>query len=597
MIRAGPIIVAAWIGAVSLQPLAHAAVSFYVSPTGDDSNPGTEAAPFQSIARAQTAVRPLTPTMSSDITVVLRGGRYQLADTLRFDHRDSGMNGFQVIYRSFSGEHAALSGGRRIAGWVTVQDGLFRADVGPIRFRQLYVNGVRATRARTPNAPDFFRLLRWDEATQRIVITPNSIASWSNLPSVEMVIMKQWTQNNLRVETFLEQEDQLFIQPREPDRTKAFLGHLFLRLEAQSYFFENALEFLDSPGEWYLHLPTEQVFYRSREGEDLSQATVIAPHLEQLLEVRGAAGKPVHHLTFIGLTFEYAGWMQPSEEGFVVSQADAIYHGTTPSSGRVAAAVNFAHAHHLRFERNTLEHLGGTGLVLHTGITDVQVIGNRFRDLSGSGIVIDSLLETRPLDPRLVCQSILIANNLITDIGLDYRSSVGIFAGFISNTSIEHNEIHDAPYTGISVGWGWTDADTLLGPNRIVGNRIFRVMTTMADGAGIYTLSKQSGTIIQDNYIYDLLRSPWAGNAPISAIYLDEGSTGITIANNALDRVPLGILFHRASGNTIVNTVGTYEEHWGSRNNTFHLESGYSLDGVKLQAGLESSYRDLHSLE
>ncbi len=597
MIRFWPIVLAIWISTISMPFFAHASVTFYVSPTGDDGNPGTEAAPFRSIERAQTAVRPLTDTMTSDITVVLRGGLYQLADTVRFDHRDSGMNGFQVVYRSFLGEHAALSGGRRITGWAMAQDGLFRANVGANRFRQLYVNGGRATRARTPNAPEFSRLLRWDEGTQRIVIAPNSIASWSNLPSVEMVIMKQWTQNNLRVESFLERDEGHFIQPREPDRTKAFLGHLFLRLEAQSYFFENALEFLDSPGEWYLHVPTEEVFYLPRGTEDLSQSTVIAPHLEQLLDVRGTAGKPVHHLAFIGLTFEYAGWMEPTEEGFAVSQADAIYHGTNPSSGRVAAAVNFTHAHHLRFERNILQHLGGTGLVLHTDITDVQVIGNRLRDLSGSGIVIDSLLEARPLDPRLVCQDILVANNLITGIGLDYRSSVGIFAGFVSNTYIAHNDIHDAPYTGISVGWGWTDKDTLLGPNRIIGNRVFRVMTTMADGAGIYTLSKQSGTIIQDNYIYDLLRSPWAGNAPISAIYLDEGSTGITVENNALERVPLGIFLHRASENTIVNTAGTYEERWGARNNSFHLEPGHSLDGVKLQAGLEPSYRNLHSLE
>ncbi len=595
MIRSWLILLTTWICTIFTPLMSHASVTFYVSPTGNDRNPGTETAPFQSIARAQTAVRPLTASMTSDITVILRGGVYQLADTVQFDHRDSGMNGFQVIYQSHPRERAALSGGRQITGWATTQNGLFRANAGPNRFRQLYVNGVRATRARTPNAPDFLRLLRWDEGTRRIAIAPNSIASWANLPSVEMVILKQWTQDTLRVESFLERQHELFVQPHEPDRTKAFLGHLYLRLEAQSYFFENALDFLDSPGEWYLHSPTEDVFYLPRETEDLSQATVIAPHLEQLLDVRGTAGKPVHHLAFIGLTFEYAGWMEPTEEGFVVSQADAIYRGTSISSGRVGTAINFTHVHHLRFERNMIQHHGGTGLAFHTGIIDAQVIGNRFRDLSGSGIVVDSLLETHPLDPRLVCQDILIENNLITDIGLDYRSSVGIFAGFVSNTRIQHNNIHDTPYTGISVGWGWTNADTALGQNRIIGNRISRAMTTMADGAGIYTLSKQPGTIIQDNYIFDLLRSPWAGNAPISAIYLDEGSTGITITNNALERVPLGIFFHRASENTIVNTAGPYEERNGSRDNIFHLEPSHSLDDVRLRAGLEPSFKDLYA--
>lgn len=597
MIRCCAMALVTWMWAVSVPLFAHASVTFYVSPTGNDGNSGTEAAPFQSIERAQAAVRPLTDNMTSDIIVVLRGGRYQLADTVRFDHHDSGMNGFQVIYRSFSGEHAALSGGRLITGWAKAQEGLFRANVGANRFRQLYVNGARATRARTPNAPEFSRLLRWDETARHIVVPPSPVASWSNLSAVEMVVMKQWTQNNLRVESVTEREEELFILPREPDRTKAFLGHLYLRLDAQSFFFENALELLDAPGEWYLQVPTEEVFYRPRGAEDLSQATVIAPHLEQLLEVRGTAGKPVHHLTFMGLTFEYAGWMQPSDEGFVVSQADAIYLGTTPSSGRVVAAVNVAHAHHVRLERNTFQHLGGTGLVLHTGVTEVEVVGNRLRDVSASGIVVDSLLETRPLDPRLICRDIVIANNLIADIGLDYRSSVGIFAGFVSHTSIEHNEIHDVPYTGISVGWGWTDAQTLLGPNRIVRNWISRVMTVMADGGGIYTLSKQFGTIIQENYVHDILRSPWAGHSPIAGIYLDEGSNGITVSDNVLERVPLGIFFHRASQNLVVNTEGTYEERNGSRENDFRQTPGFSPEAVTSRAGLQPAYTDIRSFE
>lgn len=587
---------AVWMSVGFVPHFVHAFVTFHVSPTGDDGNQGDESAPFQSIERAQAAVRSLTEHMTSDITVILQGGRYQLADTVRFDHRDSGMNGFHVVYRSLHGEQAVLSGGHQVTGWVVASNGLARADAGANRFRQFYVNGVRATRARTPNSPEFARLLRWDESNRQIVVPPSSVASWSDLSSVEIVVLKEWTQNNLRVESVIGREEGLFILPQEPDRTKAFQGHLFLRTNAQSYFFENALELLDAPGEWYLRTSTEEVFYRPREMEDVTRAIIMVPRLEQLLDVNGTAGKPVHDLTFVGLTFELSGWMQPSEEGFAVSQADVIDVGANSSVGQIAAAVNVTHAHHVRFERNTFQHLGGAGLALHTDITDVQVIGNRFQDLSAGGIVVDTLLDPRPLDPRLVCRDIVIANNLIEEIGLDYRSSVGIFAGFVSRTSIEHNEIHDAPYTGISVGWGWTDMDTVLGQNRIVGNHIFHVMTAMADGAGIYTLSKQPGTIIHENYVHDLERSPWAGNFPISGIYLDEGSRDIVVSGNVLERVPMGLDFHSASKNLVVNTDGSHHERTGSAENIFLQEPGFSPHAVKARAGLEPAYSDIRTL-
>jgi hypothetical protein len=297
----------------------------------------------------------------------------------------------------------------------------------------------------------------------------------------------------------------------------------------------------------------------------------------------------------MGLAFEYAGWDLPSHEGFVPIQADAIFVGTFPSTGRVGGAVSVAHTHHVRFERNTFRHLGGTGLVLETGVHDIAIVGNRFLDLSGSGIVIDSLLEGRPLDPRRVCRDIFVANNLIADIGVEYRSSVGIFAGYVSRTSIEHNEVSDVPYTGISVGWGWTDEETLLGHNRITRNRVARAMTAMADGAGIYTLSKQPGTVIDENHVHGLARSPWAGDAPIAAIYLDEGSSEIMVSNNVVESVPLGLFFHRASGNTVVNTEGSYEERNQSDNNVFRREPGFSPDAVRSRAGLEPAYADLRS--
>ena len=68
---------------------------------------------------------------------------------------------------------------------------------------------------------------------------------------------------------------------------------------------------------------------------------------------------------------------------------------------------------------------------------------------------------------------------------------------------IEHNYVYNVPYTGISVGYGWTDEENAMKNNIIANNEIRRAMAILTDGAGIYTLSKQPGTIIKENYIHD----------------------------------------------------------------------------------------------
>ncbi len=590
-------VVGSWVSLGASPARAAEEVALYVSPSGDDANPGTESAPFLTIDRVQQAVRAAAGTMTSDIVVYLRQGTYELREPLRFDHRDSGQHGFSVSYRSAPGEQAIISGGRVLSGWSPEEHGQYSARTDGRRFRQLYVDGRRSLRARTPNHPDFARLIRWDETNRTIVIPVEFLPGWRDLFPLEMVILKQWTQDNVRLAATAETSEGVVVIPREPDRTKTFVGHLALRYEQESFFLENARSFLDAPGEWYADAADDRVYYLPRSGEDLRRAQVVVPVLEQLVELQGTPRDPVHHLTFQGLHFEYAGWLLPSEEGFATLQADVTYTGgVDPRTGRVAAAVTIEHAHDVVLARNTFRRLGATALMLQAGVSDLRIVGNRFEDLSGSGVVVDGRLHPRPIDPRWRCERIFIANNRIERIGVDYRSSVGIFAGYVADVTIEHNEIVDAPYTGISVGWGWTEAETMLRGNRIQWNHIHGVMTTMADGAGIYTLSRQPGTLIRGNYIHDLSRSPWAGYSPIAAIYLDEGSEAMDIVENVVERVPLGLFLHHASHNRIVNTEGTYEERNGATDNVFVTHPGFLAETIKAGAGPEPAYADLRAI-
>lgn len=580
---------------------AQATVTFFISPTGHDDNSGAEAAPFRTLERARDAVRDVNRSMQDDVVVYLRGGRYELAETLVFDERDGGANGHHVIYQAYSSETPILSGGSVLTGWAPADDGLFQTNVGPLRFRQLYVNGRRAVRARQPNALQFNRLLWWDESDRALVVKSEDVGIWHGLSHVEMIILKEWTQNNLRIHSIAVSGREGQIVPLEPDRSKAFGGHQFLRQDNQSYYFENAPEFLDEEGEWYLNPINGDLFYKPREREDMTTAVVVAPRLERLIQVEGTLDNPVQRLHLMGLVLEHSTWSSPDKEGFATGQADleqANLHemGENSSRNRIPAAIHIQNTRHVRIERNVVRHTGGAAVTLYAGTNQTEIIGNLIADIGAGGIAVDLSLQSNPGDQRKLCTDDVIANNYIAHIGRDYHSSVGIFAGYTQGIRIEHNELTDHPFTGISVGWGWRDTDTALRNNTIRGNRIHHVVNLVADGAGVYTLSKQPGTIVAENYIHDIARSPWAGSNLIAALYLDEGSSAITVKNNVIENVPMGLDLHRAHHNTVVNLIGDYEELGDSSNNVFLSDEDFPVSAIKAQSGLEKAYRDVPTL-
>jgi hypothetical protein len=194
-------------------------------------------------------------------------------------------------------------------------------------------------------------------------------------------------------------------------------------------------------------------------------------------------------------------------------------------------------------------------------------------------------------------------------VGDRVRSVRGLSHGYASGTVIEHNEVTDMPYLGISVGWGWTLDDTVLRNNIIQYNHIYNVMNFLEDGGAIYTLSKQPGTRISQNYIHSIYRSsnPSLG-APVVGIYLDSGSSEITVSNNVIsdvlsvycgrDDIPrcVGGLFMQiydsvAAGNTIINWDSSVFGNAGQ--NTFLYDGSYSPSDVIANAGIEPAYQDI----
>jgi hypothetical protein len=185
--------------------------------------------------------------------------------------------------------------------------------------------------------------------------------------------------------------------------------------------------------------------------------------------------------------------------------------------------------------------MASTGLDYKRGTHDDEVKGCLFKDIGGTavltGVFSDEASEVHlpynPKDLREVCTNERIVNNLVTDVTNEDWGCVGIGAGYVKNINIEHNEICETSYTGISVGWGWSKTPNVMSGNKVHANKITHYAKYMYDVAAVYTLSAQPESVISENYVDDIYKATYAHD-PVHwfYLYLDEGSSNITVKDN-----------------------------------------------------------------
>jgi hypothetical protein len=505
---------------------------------------GSAGKPFATVAAARDYLRTVEKPDGAVFRVLIGDGIYFFDKPLEFDARDSGPENGAIRYMAAKGASPVLSGGSIVSGWKEGENGIWTADVGEMRFRQIYVAGRSCTRARFPNADEFFRIEKPNIKERFVTIGTLFAKNWEQFDKVEMHVTMLWAEAILRLKSF--QAD-----PKNPDWTEVRFQEpeselVFKRLwprfvPHQAYHFENAKEFIDQPGEWYLDEKAGKLFYMPRTGEDMKSAQVIVPSLMTLVKIAGTADKPVERLHFAGLRFSHTNWLRPSDQGQLHMQAGQYTVEPTVENDqfveRIPASVTANYARELQFRDNIFTQLGNHALDFHVGVTHSEILGNVFYDVAASGIVLGVFSPSgveihtawNPQDPREITCNIRIANNYIRRIGSAYPGSCGIAAGFVVDILVEHNELTELPYSGISVGWGWTREPSALRANIIRRNLVHNLMRDLTDGGGIYTLSLQPGTEIYENYVHDAILTPKSQD-PLSlhsrGIYLDECSGG-----------------------------------------------------------------------
>ncbi len=571
----------------------------YVSPDGNDDAKGTASKPIATLTHAAELARASAGNIP--VTIYLSGGYHYLKKPLKLSEIDGGTVEFPVQWKAKPGENPIVSGGILIKNWQQEKDGLWSAILPnevDKNFRSFYINNKRAVRARFPDG-DFMKVAKAGEDNRtNFFFEKGQIPELENVKDLELVFMHDWSITRIGVKSIDWKKSHLTTIDSIGGRLPFF--NITNWGEHPRYFLENSREFCDSPGEWYCDFEERKIYYYPKPNEKMKNARCVIPIADKLITITGTLEKRASFISFSGITFEHTNWQIP-KKGYCGVQACMYDDRDKINRAWVPAAIELDLAENCQFNQCIIRHTGGSGIWIRENCLAVEISKCRIYDISGNGINIgegsDRLVNGKSWwqsAPEQVSKGNKISHTLIEDCGKQFYGAVGIWGGLIANTIIDHNEIRDMPYTGISIGWMWNPAATPCRENTINANHIHHIMNKLSDGGGIYCLGLQPKSRISNNLIHDVTVN--AGRAESNGMFLDEGITDLVVEGNIVyDIARSPLRFHKAFQNTVRNNVFVCGDDIPPiRYNSTKEEDILKIDNVVLS---QSSVIDLEILD
>jgi hypothetical protein len=562
---------------IAVKLLAGTQAAFYVSPIGSDSNAGTSPrTPFQTLEKARQAVDAVNDNMTGDIAVYLRGGTYTLTNTLSFTTADSASHGYRITYEAYENEVPVISGGTLVTGWTQHDGNIYKATLNRSgKLRTLIVNGERAFMAKSGEirglgeSDETFDIVAgqadwaWIDGSnlaEGVKYSIDDIGELNHPDDVEIIGSSSFNENTICVRAIETVGDERIFYLQQPYGAIAMHAKWSAFSASATHTIQNAYELLDAPGEFYFDDAADTLYYY-RSSEDMSSAKVYAPLLGQLITIQGTdLSNRVENLTFKGITFAYAEAELPEVDGsfgkatvqaatWCMAFADGNWHNDQYRAYDVMpGAIMVNSADSIRFEDNTIMHVGNEGICFINDVQNSAIVGNVITDVGGSAILVGHPQHVyerdggthEKYDPTVeaACYNTLVKNNLLYDMTTMYAGHAGITAFFVNGLEILHNHIESTQYSGVSVGWGWWDFNedntdgnptTVAGNNKFNNNRVYDCMQTLEDGGAYYTLGSQPNSEVSGNYV-KAATTHFQG-----VLHPDEGTAWYTGSNMVFD--------------------------------------------------------------
>lgn len=538
---------------------ASGSVKFYVSVNGSDLNKGTLEQPFATLEAAKNAIRKLKKgktSFTTPVEVIIGGGTYYLDQTLELKPEDSGNKNACITWRAAEGEKVVLSGGIAINGeWKKDSDGKtwyvdlpqakgWKRDVakaefyqqkpdGPWHFRQLYVNGERATRARFPNASENNPFLYAKEGSMEHIQLANGLvkSSWGEESDAQVNIVPNWRFFNQwnDVVSVDEKKSTISFGPRE-QHGKIIRGNWF--------WIEGVKDELDEPGEWYLDSDKGRLYYMPEKGQNPNDLKFVAPNLNRIFYLQGDVenGTHVEYVNFKGLEFR--------NTTFTLGHIEARVH--------TDGVVMFENVQNCSIENCHFENIGGYALWLHLDSKNNVFHRNTVLNSGGGGVLLTGarlsyMDDSKIFTPGEAAAKVAPYNTRITHNTVKHCGKIRYYGGGVHIDSrpasmammpgnyIAHNHFQDLSRNGV-----FTFRNQ--GGNVVEFNEIHDCMQTTIDGACIHFASMNrfnAPNYIMNNYLYDIWGYEQKPDGKphrtlANGVFLDWATSNTTVKNNVI---------------------------------------------------------------
>jgi len=437
------------------------AADIHVATTGNDTNPGTEAAPLQSLAAARDAARAFAG--KEQVTVHVADGVYYLPQTLVFASADSGTASHPVTYRAVNEGRAVLSGGTKLElEWEPYRDGTFQASTpAGLTIDQLFVDGMRQRMARYPNY-DANKPTDAYQGYAADAFSKQRAAGWADPTGgyIHAMHRSRWGGYHYR------------ITGKKADGEVAYEGgwqnNRQMGMHKDFRMVENIFEELDAPGEWFHDAKTQTLYYQPEPGLDLAKAEIEVVRLRHLVEFQGSENSPVRFITLQGFVVRHAARTFMDTKEPLLRSDWAIYRG---------GAFMLTGTEDVSILDTEFDQVGGNAIFVNNYNRRTLVKGCHIHDVGASGVcfvgdpgaVRDPLFEYREKNDLATIDRTpgpktenypaegTVEDCLIHGIGRVERQPAGVQIAMAMEITVRDTSIYDCARAGINIGdgcWG-----------------------------------------------------------------------------------------------------------------------------------------------
>jgi hypothetical protein len=516
--------------------------SWFVSPSGKDTNTGSISSPFLTIQRAANVA------VAGD-HVEIRAGVYH--ETVTPKH--SGTASAPITFEAYNGEKVTVSGADRVTSWTKYSGNIYSAsmpwDLGTGN-NEVFVDGRAINEARFPNSsldPSHPTLETISSVTSNgysaTIYDPklNQAANYWKGATIHIAPGQAWVAQSGTVTSSA---------PGSITYSYSQIDKYSIPTKGNGFYLTGIFHALDAPGEWYRD-SSGKLYIETPAADSPTSHDVEVKHRDYAFNLGGIAYVTIQNLSIFAATV----WSDPNSVGMHLNHINASY---------ISALGVLSN---------------GWSAPLNTGITvrgAHSIVENSNIGFSaGDGILVSGAGS-------------IIRNNIVHDTDTFGGDMAGIrLLG--SGVTVSHNTVYNSGRSGIKAS---------VSGSIITYNVVHDVGLQTTEPGGIYTVQTNGGgATIAYNQVYNIHTGGYGG----TGIFLDNYSSGFNVNHNQVWNVDYGMKMNYTCNNNVVayNTLNaiTYSlftnqlGNWNGTkitNNVF-LKPAYFTPGATVASNVYSS--------